>query len=107
MAYHPVQYDTEVVDEMRRELAELRVQLEREKQRNAIIEQTYTYSLMAAKVAQQQQHQAASSAAAAAAVNSLYHQKAMLSPSHSRLSSSDDLEVSSAVSPMFVFLSSI
>lgn len=41
----------DLVDELRRESAELRVQLERERQRRAYLEQSYTYLMAAAQVA--------------------------------------------------------
>lgn len=53
LSYHPQSVESELLEELRRNVTELRVQLERERQRCTFLEQSYTYSLMAAQVAQQ------------------------------------------------------
>ena len=53
LSYHPQSVESELLEELRRNVTELRIQLERERQRCTFLEQSYTYSLMAAQVAQQ------------------------------------------------------
>lgn len=67
---------------MRRNVTELRIQLERERQRCTFLEQSYTYSLMAAQVAQQPPVTSLSSTQQAPAVTSQSTMEGTLSPPH-------------------------
>ena len=46
MSYPP---DAEVIDDLRRTVTDLRIKLEQEIQRRTLVEQSYTYSIMAAQ----------------------------------------------------------
>lgn len=53
MSYQSSGQECEAIEELRRTVAELRAQLERECQRRVLVEHSYTYSLMAAQTAKQ------------------------------------------------------
>lgn len=79
-------HDRELIDELRRDITELRVQLEREKQRRMLLEQSYTY-MMAAQVAQQKTAQQQTSPALHS------YPTPSLSPIQSRHNSTDESQV--------------
>lgn len=91
----------QVVEELRRDVTELRVQLEREKQHRALLEQSYSYYNTFVQAAQQSVA-AINSGHMANTASSL--QPSLLSPPNSRHSSTDEIADLTAVSSAAVFL---